>query len=29
MASWGLLHGTFDAASQINTAVQQAAHAGR
>jgi NitT/TauT family transport system substrate-binding protein len=29
MASWGLLHGTFDAASQINTALQQAAHAGR
>jgi ABC-type nitrate/sulfonate/bicarbonate transport system substrate-binding protein len=28
MASWGLLHGAFDAASQINTAVQQAAHAG-
>ena len=29
MASWGLLHGVFDATSQINTAVQQAAHAGR
>lgn len=29
MASWGLLQGTFEAATQINTAVQQAAHAGR
>jgi ABC-type nitrate/sulfonate/bicarbonate transport system substrate-binding protein len=29
MASWGLLPGAFDAATQINTAVQQAAHAGR
>jgi hypothetical protein len=29
MASWGLLQGAFDAASQINTTVQQAAHAGR
>jgi ABC-type nitrate/sulfonate/bicarbonate transport system substrate-binding protein len=29
MSSWGVLHGTFDAAAQINTAVQQAAHAGR
>lgn len=29
MASWGLLRGEFDAAAQINTAVQQMAHAGR
>ena len=29
MASWGILHGEFDAESQINAAVQQAAHAGR
>jgi len=28
MSSWGLLHGTFDAATQINAAVQQAAHVG-
>jgi len=28
MLSWGLLHGAFDVATQINTAVQQAAHAG-
>jgi len=26
MSSWGLLHGPFDAAAQINTAVQQLAH---
>ena len=29
MSSWGLLHGTFDATTQINAAVQQTAHAGR
>ena len=29
MASWGLLQGRFDVATQINTAVQQAAHTGR
>ena len=29
MVSWGVLHGAFDAAAQINAAVQQAAHAGR
>jgi NitT/TauT family transport system substrate-binding protein len=29
MASWGVLQGTFDAATQINTRVQQLAHAGR
>jgi ABC-type nitrate/sulfonate/bicarbonate transport system substrate-binding protein len=29
MSSWGLLHGTFDAATQINDVLQQAAHAGR
>ena len=29
MASWGVLSGEFDAESQINAAVQQAAHAGR
>ena len=29
IASWGLLRGEFDAAAQINTAVQQMAHAGR
>jgi ABC-type nitrate/sulfonate/bicarbonate transport system substrate-binding protein len=29
MSSWGLLHGAFDTASQINDALQQAAHAGR
>jgi ABC-type nitrate/sulfonate/bicarbonate transport system substrate-binding protein len=29
MSSWGLLRGTFDAATQINAAVQQAAHARR
>jgi ABC-type nitrate/sulfonate/bicarbonate transport system substrate-binding protein len=28
MASWGVLRGEFDAESQINAAVQQAAHAG-
>jgi ABC-type nitrate/sulfonate/bicarbonate transport system substrate-binding protein len=28
MASWGVLSGEFDAESQINAAVQQAAHAG-
>jgi ABC-type nitrate/sulfonate/bicarbonate transport system substrate-binding protein len=29
MSGWGLLSGAFDAATQIDTAVQQAAHAGR
>jgi ABC-type nitrate/sulfonate/bicarbonate transport system substrate-binding protein len=29
MSSWGLLHGEFDATTQINAAVQYAAHAGR
>jgi hypothetical protein len=29
MSSWGVLHGTFDAATQINAAVQRAAHTGR
>jgi NitT/TauT family transport system substrate-binding protein len=29
MASWGLLHGEFNADTQINAAVQQVAHAGR
>jgi ABC-type nitrate/sulfonate/bicarbonate transport system substrate-binding protein len=29
MASWGLLSGEFDAATQINAPVQQTAHAGR
>ena len=29
MASWGVLNGAFDIESQINTAVQQAAHVGR
>lgn len=29
MASWGVLHGAFDATAQINASVQQAAHAGR
>lgn len=29
MSSWGVLSGEFDAATQINAAVQQAAHAGR
>ncbi|HEX9871566.1 MAG TPA: hypothetical protein VGC99_23785 [Candidatus Tectomicrobia bacterium] len=29
MSSWGLLHGTFDAATQSNAAVQRVAHAGR
>jgi NitT/TauT family transport system substrate-binding protein len=29
MASWGVLQGEFDAATQINTTVQQMAHAGR
>ena len=28
MASWGLLRGTFDAATQTDAAVQRAAHAG-
>jgi hypothetical protein len=29
MSGWGILHGKFDAASQINAAVQRVAHAGR
>jgi hypothetical protein len=29
MASWGLLHGTFEPTAQINAMVQQAAHAAR
>jgi NitT/TauT family transport system substrate-binding protein len=29
MASWGVLRGVFDAATQINAATQQVAHAGR
>jgi ABC-type nitrate/sulfonate/bicarbonate transport system substrate-binding protein len=29
MASWGLLHGTFESTAQINAVVQQAAHAAR
>ena len=29
MSSWGLLRGAFDATTQINAAVQRAAHAGR
>ena len=29
MSSWGILHKEFDATTQINAAVQQAAHAGR
>ncbi|MBM3222479.1 MAG: hypothetical protein FJZ47_01555 [Candidatus Tectomicrobia bacterium] len=28
MASWGILHGAFDAAAHINAAVQDAAHTG-
>jgi NitT/TauT family transport system substrate-binding protein len=28
MSSWGFLHGAFDAATQINAAVQRTAHAG-
>jgi NitT/TauT family transport system substrate-binding protein len=29
MSSWGVLNGAFDATAQINTSLQQAAHAGR
>ena len=29
MSSWGVLHGPFDAATQINAAVQRSAHTGR
>jgi ABC-type nitrate/sulfonate/bicarbonate transport system substrate-binding protein len=29
MSSWGVLHGTFDATTQLNAVVQRAAHTGR